>query len=593
MSFISVKNLKYRYPHVEQLALKNLSFTIEKGEFIGIIGENGSGKSTLAQALLGLVPQFYKGAYGGEVLIDGMDAAKTPLGSLCKKAGLIFQNPFNQLSGAKDTVLDEVAYGLQNLGLPREEILTRVEESLKSMDIWEYRDRNPFDLSGGQLQRVAIASILVMRPELLILDEPTSQLDPAGSEEVFRTVEKLKRSGITIVMIEQKMEKIAEYCDKTLLLHKGELVAFGATREIFALSNIADYGIQPPFALRFAKAQGIQNADGSYPLSPEELLSLVEEKRKAELLKELREELSGFEGGTSKKLCIDTDKAERLRKERGHSVDSVPNTGLGTELDSGIDTAFTAVFQIEHLDFSYTPGKKILENLNLSLDSRPTAIIGQNGAGKTTLVRLMKGLLHPDKGRLSFHGENISRKTVAELAAKVGYVFQNPDDQIFKSRVLEEVMFGPMNIGMSREEAEGKAREALELVQLSHATEKNPYDLELSDRKLIAIASVLSMNPELIILDEPTIAQDAKGKEILRRIIETESARGKLVIAILHDMEFVLHSFQRVIVMTKGEILLDDAPLRVFREKEALKKAALLPPPEIELLELLSENSMP
>ena len=197
MPVIAVENLKYRYPNTESLALDGLSFTVEKGEFIGIVGENGAGKSTLSQALIGLVPQFYKGAYGGRVLIEDLPAETTPISELCCKVGLVFQNPFNQLSGAKDNVYEEVAFGMQNLGVPREEMHRRAEEALKLLDIWQYRDRNPFDLSGGQMQRVAIASVLVMNPDILVLDEPTSQLDPQGSEEVFRTLDKLARSAIT------------------------------------------------------------------------------------------------------------------------------------------------------------------------------------------------------------------------------------------------------------------------------------------------------------------------------------------------------------------------------------------------------------
>ena len=167
MSEIIVENLRYRYPHAKELALDGLNFSIEKGEFIGVIGENGAGKSTLSQAIMGLVPQFYKGAYGGKVIVDGIEAGKTPVSQLCGHVGLVFQNPFNQLSGAKDNVYEEVAFGMQNLGIPAEEMKERVENALKLLDIWQYRDRNPFDLSGGQMQRVAIASVLVMPADLL------------------------------------------------------------------------------------------------------------------------------------------------------------------------------------------------------------------------------------------------------------------------------------------------------------------------------------------------------------------------------------------------------------------------------------------
>ncbi|NWO20961.1 energy-coupling factor ABC transporter ATP-binding protein [Oribacterium sp. oral taxon 102] len=565
MAFVSVRNLKYRYPMEQKLALCDISFEIERGEFVGIIGANGAGKSSLSQALLGLIPQFYKGAYGGSVEIDGLDSAKTPLGMLCKKAGLVFQNPFSQLSGAKDTVFDEVAYGLQNLGIPREEILRRVEEVLHTLDIWDFRERNPFDLSGGQLQRVAIASILAMRPELLILDEPTSQLDPVGSEEVFQTVEKLRHSGITILMIEQKLEKLAEYCGRLLLLSEGRLIAFDRTERILTRPDLGNYGVLPPFPVRFAMSHGLCTTEGACPLTLPALYRQIPPERQDTLRAALEYTLRSAPSGSSA---------------------DAPLTGAG-------DTAAPAaepLFRIQDLGFSYTEGVPVLRNLSLRLDRRPTAIIGQNGAGKTTLARLIKGLLRPERGQLLFHGEDISRKTVAELAGKIGYVFQNPDDQIFRSSVLEEVLFGPLNIGISREDAVQKAREALRLVGLAEAEEKNPYDLDLSERKRIAIASVLAMEPELLILDEPTIAQDERGKEILRRILAEESAKGRLILAILHDMDFVLHSFERVIVMAKGEIRRDGSPFEVFRDEAALTSAALLPPAEVALYTMLDHK---
>ena len=255
MSVITVEKLRYRYPHTKELALDGVDFSVEKGEFIGIIGENGAGKSTLSQAIMGLVPQFYKGAYGGKIMVDGLEAGKTPVAQLCGHVGLVFQNPFNQLSGAKDNVYEEVAFGMQNLGVPAEEMKKRVEEALKLLDIWQYRDRNPFDLSGGQMQRVAIASVLVMRPDVMILDEPTSQLDPQGSDEVFQAVEKLTNSGITILMIEQKIEKMAAYCDRILLLHKGKQIAFDTPQKVFSLKNLEEYGILAPAFTRICKAE--------------------------------------------------------------------------------------------------------------------------------------------------------------------------------------------------------------------------------------------------------------------------------------------------------------------------------------------------
>ena len=587
MSLIEVKDLKYRYPGTTQLALDGVSFTVEKGEFIGIAGENGAGKSSLSQALLGLIPQFYKGAYGGSVTVCGMDARSTPVSELCRHVGLVFQNPFNQLSGAKDTVYDEVGYGLQNLGFPPEEIRARVESVLRCFGIWEYRDRNPFDLSGGQLQRVAICSVLAMKPDVLILDEPTSQLDPEGSEEVFHTVDELTKMGITIIMIEQKIEKLAGYCDRVLLMHQGRVVDYDTPRRIFSREDLYDLGVNPPAYTRFARANALVFEDGTLPVTHAETLERVKASGadRATLIASLRTMTAGVQMKNA------TPQPVAAQPARAGVDAAAADASASTSSDHASEAAGAAdaTFQVKDLRFSYVKGREVLHGLNLALDHRPTAIIGQNGAGKTTLVRVLKGLLKPDSGEIRYQGENLETKTVAELASRVGYVFQNPDDQIFKYKVLEEVMFGPLNIGMSPQEAEASAHEALRMVGLDEKAGENPYDLELSDRKMVAIASVLAMNTDVIILDEPTIGQSWNGREKIREIIQTQAAQGKLVIAILHDMDFVANSFARVIAMAHGEILADGAPAEVFRNHPVLEKAALAAPPLYELLEELEE----
>ena len=579
MSVITVENLRYRYPHTKELALDGLDFSVEKGEFIGIIGENGAGKSTLSQAIMGLVPQFYKGAYGGMVTVDGIEAGKTPVAQLCGHVGLVFQNPFNQLSGAKDNVYEEVAFGMQNLGVPAEEMKKRVEEALKLLDIWQYRDRNPFDLSGGQMQRVAIASVLVMRPDVMILDEPTSQLDPEGSDEVFRAVETLTGSGITILMIEQKIEKLAAYCDRILLLHKGKQIAFDTPQKVFSMPDLNDYGIQAPAFTRICKAEQVTLADGTYPVTVKEAAEVLREKRLGVY------EHANAEAGVQKAVgasAAGTGQVQAKNAETG-ARSGQSGTCRKAENVASVDEQF----RIEKLDFSYLADIPVLEDLNMKLDQRPTAIIGQNGAGKTTLVKLLKGLLKPVSGSIYFHGEDISGKTVAMLAGSVGYVFQNPDDQIFKYNVMDEVLFGPLNIGMDPEQAKKEAAWALELTGLSGKEKENPYDLELYERKMTAIASVLAMDTDVLILDEPTIAQDWKGRQIIGSIIRSLSGRGKLVIAILHDMDFVAENFERVIIMAHGQVLADGTAKEVFAQEEALKKARLQKPYVMQLCEAL------
>lgn len=545
MALIEVVNLKYRYPHTKGLALDGLDFQVDRGGFIGIAGENKAGKSTLCQAFAGLVPTMFKGAYGGRVLIDGMEAASSPVSVLCQKVGLVFQNPFNQLSGAKDTVFEEIAFGLQNLGVERAEIVRRVEENLRLLDIDRYRDRNPFDLSGGQTQRVAIASILAMEPEIIVLDEPTSQLDPQGSEEVFRVVGELAKKGITIIMVEQKLEKLAAFCDKILLLHKGRQVDFDTPERIFSRVDLAELGMEPPVYGKVCQAVSVYREEGGRRLYPATMEQVEKLKSRFPV---------GLKGGIKVREGTDGGKP---------------------------------VFRIQDLSFHYQEGVPVIEGLNVGLDFRPTAIIGQNGAGKTTFVKLLKGLLKPVSGSIFLEGEEILGKTVAQLAGTVGYVFQNPDDQIFKNRVLDEVMVGPLNIGMSREKAMERAKAALSMVGLLEALNENPYDLELSERKLVAVASVVAMDTKVLILDEPTIAQDAGGRAIIGGMVRRLSASGKLVLAILHDMDFVAEYFERVIVMAQGKVLADGLKESVFYEKEALRAAKLEQPHTAALCEAL------
>ena len=470
----------------------------------------------------------------------GLDAAEVSVGELCEHVGLVFQNPFNQLSGARDTVYGEVAYGLQNLGVEREEMKARVEQVLKQLDIWQYRDRNPFDLSGGQMQRVALAGVLVMQPEVIILDEPTSQLDPQGTEEVFRVVDQLTKTGITIIMIEQKIEKLAAYCDRLMLMHEGKVVDFDTPEKIFSREDLEDLGVQAPVFTRVCARLGWARPDGTYPVTLADTLQVFEAYKSDEN----RNKLLNF--------------YQKMEVQDGNAPQPM--------------------FQVKDLDFSYGKDVEIFRQLNVSLDSRATAIIGQNGAGKTTLVRLLKGLLKPVSGSIYFREQDISGKTVAMLASQIGYVFQNPDDQIFKYRVLDEVMFGPLNIGMEPAEAEKKAREALALMGLSGKEQENPYDLEMHERKMVAIASVLAMDTDVIILDEPIIAQDYAGKQRIGNMIRELSGKGKLVIAILHDMDFTAEYFERVIVMAQGKVLADGTAREVFGRESVLEAAKLQKP---------------
>ena len=276
MAEIKVENLKYRYPDTEKLALDGITCDIKPGEFIGVIGRNGSGKSTFCQALLGLVPNLYRGAYGGKVFVDDVEVRNVEVDELCQKVGMVFQNPFNQVTGSKLSVYEEIAFGLENFGIPRDEMKRRIDDSLELLDIAKYKDRAPFDLSGGQMQRMAIASIIAMQPEVIVLDEPTSQLDPQGSEEVFKAVAKLSQKGITVIMVEHKIEKIAAYSDRVMLLDDGKLVDINTPQEIFSRDDLMEHGVSAPAYTRICKELGLKvPGTDYYPVTLEEARELL------------------------------------------------------------------------------------------------------------------------------------------------------------------------------------------------------------------------------------------------------------------------------------------------------------------------------
>lgn len=276
MSIITIKNLSYQYPISESDALKNVNVTIERGKLYALIGANGGGKTTLCNVIRGFIPHFYKGDLRGEVLIEGKDIREWEMGELSQKIGYVFQNPFTQISGVKDNVFEEIAFGLENLGMEPELIREKVDQVIKMLEIDYLREKNPFELSGGQKQRVALASIIVMEPDVLVIDEPTSQLDPKGTEEVFKIIELMKKKGKTIILVEHKIELIAEYADDVILLNEGEVAMQGSSKEILTDERALAFGAALPQYSMFGLDMRNRGMDlGSIPLTEREAMDAV------------------------------------------------------------------------------------------------------------------------------------------------------------------------------------------------------------------------------------------------------------------------------------------------------------------------------
>jgi energy-coupling factor transport system ATP-binding protein len=279
---LECKNVTYTYPLAEKPAIKDLNLKIEKGKLYGVIGENGSGKTTLCSILRGFIPSFYKGEISGEVLVQGK-ALSSYEDQISRKIGYVFQNPFTQISGIKNTVFEEVAYGLENFGIEVEEIEKKVINIMQLTDIMELAEKSPFELSGGQMQRVALASVIVLEPEILIIDEPTSQLDPQSTESVFKIIKKLKEEKKTIVLVEHKVDLLAEYSDEMIVLHDSKIIKQGESREVLSDLSLREYGIRlPEVTLLGEKLREAGLEINPLPITKKQILDLIEKKRKGE-----------------------------------------------------------------------------------------------------------------------------------------------------------------------------------------------------------------------------------------------------------------------------------------------------------------------
>ncbi len=552
MKAISIHNLFFEYEGGVK-ALQDISVEVEEGELLAVMGPNGAGKSTLCYLLSGIIPNIYGGRRRGEVYIYDFDPWDRPIYETSQVVGIVLQDPETQL--LMPNIWMELAFGPASLGVPRDEIEKRVKDALKIVGLEGFEKRHPDELSGGQKQRVAIAATLTMNPKILILDEPTSQLDPIGTYEVLNALKKLKESRkLTIVLTTHKSDEAAPLADKILVLNNGRIVAYGKPDEILSKPEMLDkVGVKPPTIPTVFRKLGINE----YTMDLNTAVNLM---RKI------------FERGGIK---IRPSKISRRTYRK----------------------ASDPIISIRNVSYTYPgpPPVKALDNINLDIyEGEFIGIIGQNGSGKTTLVKNIVGLLRPQKGAIYFRGEDIRKYTVGELSRRIGLVLQNPDYQLFTISCLEEVKFGLRNIGLSDKEAEEKALKALEMVGLSNLKDAFPFRLSFGDRRKLAVAAVVAMEPEVLILDEPTTAQDYRGRYLLADIAKKlNEEMGVTVIMISHDMELIARYAERVIVMKDGRILLDGPTEEVFLKRDVLAEAFIKPPIITELSIELREFGMP
>ncbi|RLF12612.1 MAG: ABC transporter [Thermoprotei archaeon] len=554
---IELRSVRYQYPDGTE-ALKGIDLTIERGECVTIMGQNGAGKTTLCLLLNGIIPHIKGGILEGDVIVDGLNTKRHPVYELAQRVGIVLQDPDSQLFCPD--VKSEVCFGLENLGVSRDEMLRRLEWTLEIVRLKGMEELNPNNLSGGQKQRLALAAVLAMKPKILVLDEPTSQLDPIGTAEVFSVIKTLKEEYCaTIVIASHKSEEIAEFADRVVVLHRGRIVTEGTPEEIFSKIDLLKkiYVKVPDVTVAYVETcHKIKTPIENVPIRLREAYEVFDHLRR---LRRIR--------------FKPQPEAEKIANRKG-----VP------------------IIEVRNLWYVYPgpPPVTALKNVNLKIfEGEFVGIIGQNGSGKTTLVKNIIGLLKPTRGVCLFKGENISKYTVSELARHIGLVLQNPETQLFALTVREEVAFGPRNLGLPPEEVERRVDEALKLVGLEGVKEVYPPLLSFGDKKKLSVATVLALDPEVIILDEPTTGQDYKGRYQIMEIVKRLNERGKTVIVISHDMDLIAKYTERTIVMGLGHVLIDDTTRNVFSHPEVLEKTYLKPPQITMLSHMLSKHGFP
>ena len=592
MENIVVKDVSYQYTRrnendevIETLsALSALNFSIEAGSFVCILGHNGSGKSTLAKLFNALqLPTE------GTILVSGMDSREEKnIFPIRREVGMVFQNPDNQIIAS--VVEEDVGFGPENIGLPTDEIWQRVNNALSAVHMEAYRLKSPNHLSGGQKQRVAIAGTLAMEPKTIVLDEPTAMLDPSGRKEVLESVLELKRKkGISIILITHYMEE-AVNADRILLMDSGKLVMDGSPREVFQnVERLKEYRMDVPLITELAHK--LQKK--GFPI---EKTILKKEDLEEELFKLKEEGFSLQESKPEKEADIqeeaDVQKDADIKGEQLHADDYI--------------------VEVEHLSAIFQEGTAMesyaLKDLSVKIRRGSlTAVIGHTGSGKSTLVQHLNGLIKAKSGEIfvSFRenpplvksGKSFlffkGKKTVIEkkgrlslseegfdyraLRFKVGLVFQYPEYQLFEETVLLDVMFGPLNQGKSREEAEALAKDALASLGIGEELyAKSPFELSGGQKRKVAIAGVLAMGPELLILDEPTAGLDPAGRdELFEEIAGLRENYAMTILLVSHSMDDVARYADEVLVLHQGELKLEGTVEEVFSKKEELEKMGL------------------
>ncbi len=552
---IELEHVSFSYAGSDARALDDVSLSVAAGDFLGVIGPSGAGKSTLAAAMSGAIPHHFPGSLFGAVRIEGRDTCDMTLTDISRLVGSVLQDIDAQMVAAQ--VEDELLYGLENFGVPHAEIPGRLEAALATAGIEDLRHREIATLSGGQKQKVAVAAILALQPRALVLDEPTAALDPASSRAVYETLRRINREqGVTVVVIEQKVALLSSFCDRIAVMDRGRVALAGTPHEVFARSaELRAIGVDSP---RVARVRNSLVEKGVVPggrpcLTVGETVDLI--------------------AGALEGRCLDGAAAERAASPR-----SAAEAGPATELEDAV----SPVVSLKDVSFAYPNGGASVDHV--SFDVRPgefVSVVGANGAGKTTLTKLLNGLYKPASGTVTLAGLDTRTARASEISAHAATLFQNPDRQICQNTVLDEVAFGLRLHGADEADATARARAVVERFGLPEG--EAPFSLSRGQRQVVALASVIAMEPDVLILDEPTSGLDYRECMTVMQAVEEQRQRGCAVVMVCHDMEVASDFATRLVVMAGGRVLADGSPSEIFSDA-ALMDAACVEPPQAMLL---------
>ena len=534
---IEFKNFSFKYRSQKEPTIKDINLAIYPGEKVLIVGPSGSGKSTLAHCINGLVPFSYKGEITGSYSIAGQNPEKLGIFGLSKLVGTVLQDTDGQFIGL--TVAEDIAFALENDMIPQPEMFERVARVAETVEVQSVLGNAPGALSGGQKQRVSMAGVMIDRVEILLFDEPLANLDPATGKRAIELIDQIHREEkTTVVIIEHRLED-ALTCgaDRIIVVGEGKIVADMTPDELLSEEILQREGIREPLYVTALKYAGCRiTADG--------LPSDIRKMKESGSLEKYKGQVGEWFRQTT-----------------------VPERKQNDEV----------VLEVKNLDFAYTSGKPVLRDVSFRIHKgEMLSIVGKNSAGKSTLSNLICGFLMPDSGSISLHGEDILNRSIKERGESIGLVMQNPNQMISKTMIFEEVALGLQVRGVAPEEIEKRVHETLKICGLYPFRNWPISALSYGQKKRVTIASILVMNPDIIILDEPTAGQDYRHyTEIMEFLKEINKNRGITIVMITHDMHLMLEYTDRALVIAEGQLLADEKPSEVLTDDVLTQKAYL------------------